>query len=127
MKYLTSFFRYANLPMVKLIIEFGAHVDRRKCKSRIHHHIACWNGRNQIYGLLLDHGANVNALDLHGCTPLHLTCSFLQRNKDSRLECIKLLLKYGADVNIRNEVGETALERASNWMTDIIPDYSKTR
>ena len=53
---------------------------------------------------LLEHGADVNALDENGDTPLHLVC-----NPDIALT--KLLIGHGADVNLTGGDGETVLYR----------------
>jgi ankyrin repeat protein len=56
--------------------------------------------RLQCVRLLADAGANVNARDGHGNTPLHQTVP---------VEIDEELLKRGADVNARNDDGETPI------------------
>lgn len=52
---------------------------------------------------LLDAGADVNAADDTGCTPLHLAASY------SHVEAVQLLIERGADVNAFSEHDATPL------------------
>ncbi|MEW6110274.1 MAG: ankyrin repeat domain-containing protein [Nitrospirota bacterium] len=54
-------------------------------------------------GTLLDQGADVNAKNKEGETPLMVAA--LER----RLEMVKFLLDRGADINLKDNVGATAL------------------
>src|SRR5262249_39667496 len=63
---------------------------------------------------LLDNGADVNARDGEGNTPLILPSFYASS------ECLELLIEKGADVNSANQAGATPLIRAAT-------DYEKTR
>ncbi|KAK6188909.1 hypothetical protein SNE40_004989 [Patella caerulea] len=60
-------------------------------------------GSTGVIHRLLDVGANINAIDLNGCTPLILAA------KSSHYVVEKLLLSRGADVNIVDERRRSAL------------------
>ena len=58
-------------------------------------------------GMLLRSGAHVDDRDIYGLTALmHALCSRLRRNA---VEVIRLLLGYGANVNMKSQYRETAL------------------
>ena len=55
-----------------------------------------------IMKLLIDYGAEINAGDLDGNSPLHVK-SYGDKNKPSELEAIELLIYYKADIVARNK------------------------
>src|SRR5581483_3693204 len=61
---------------------------------------AVWNDRLEIVRLLLAAGADVNARNARGATPLMRARS---------AEAVRLLLQAGADLAARDEAGSTAL------------------
>lgn len=77
---------------------------------------------------LLDEGANPNQVltslpllickvDTVGNTPLHFACT------GGNLDCIELLLEYGADVNAQNSDGRTPLHRLYSERYDKIAEW----
>ncbi len=65
------------------------------------------NADVSVVRTLLDNGADVNARDAEGNTPLILASFYASP------ECVEILIEKGADVNTANKAGATALIRAS--------------
>ncbi len=64
---------------------------------------------------LLAHGANSNARDAEGDTPLMEAINYFSPSRgvsaaEDSLAIARLLIAHGADVNIRNKVGQSALD-----------------
>ena len=73
-------------------------------------HIAASFGSVECVNILIEKGANINAKDNAGCSPLH---SVLFDQTENTLECIKILIKNGADVNAREQYNCTSLHLAA--------------
>ncbi|KAG8298963.1 Oxysterol-binding protein- protein 1 [Homalodisca vitripennis] len=67
-------------------------------------HLASYFGHKEVVELLLDHGADINAVNDTGDTPLH-KASFIGRE-----DLVLMLLERNADVNIHNGEGLMARE-----------------
>ncbi|XP_014294638.1 putative ankyrin repeat protein RF_0381 [Halyomorpha halys] len=96
----------ANLEGIKLMLHDINDLNvgfSYNCRSVLHHAVSS-NCELVVVEQLIKNGANINARDIFGTTPLHLavTC-----NKAS--EFVPKLLALGADVNARNQSGETPL------------------
>jgi ankyrin repeat protein len=66
--------------------------------------VACsFPGTDNALDFLLNHGADVNAVDSSGSTSLHRHI----KNNNISLETIEKLLRHGADPRIKNNSGQT--------------------
>ncbi|NOT68393.1 MAG: hypothetical protein HOP04_08730 [Methylophilaceae bacterium] len=95
--------------LVELMLAKGARVDGdvSKCVCETPLHSAIAERHTEIAELLINRGANVNALNRSNRTPLH----FLARDvKDKKLA--ELMISQGADVNAKDKYGETAYDFA---------------
>jgi hypothetical protein len=72
-------------------------------------HKACSRGDKMttFCDLIHDYGDNVNLLDNHGQTPLHMACL-----SSASIETVEMLMMYGADITAKNDDGETPAELA---------------
>lgn len=96
-------------------IQQGTSVNVRDHLDRTPLHYAALVGNHRIMKLLISLGADVNAVDVYGKTPVGLSakCSV----KDCRL--VKdMLINAGADLTIRDKQGKTALH--TSFETDSI-------
>jgi ankyrin repeat protein len=68
-------------------------------------------GSVELIRELLQGGANVNAKDVRGMTPLMLAVA----SETQDVKVVKLLLDAGADVSVKSAAGETALDWANKY------------
>ncbi len=113
--------RSANTGLVTLLLSRGADIA---VKERTHGanalHLASTKGQDDILELVLcskqfaasasgnDHGL-VDVTDGHGLTPLWIVCTAPDA-KGRRAECIKLLTRHHADVDVKNSDGDSLLQ-----------------
>ena len=147
---------YGNVELATLLIKYGARVDHSDdfCRTALHFAIGYGDLEDKCSEVcmilakikrctstaetLLSAGADVNALDEDGASPLYLACErgkaefielLLSRGANPNTETVnkypllvacearnndvvKLLLEYSADVNVRDGSGRTALHLA---------------
>ena len=81
-------------------------IDSADCDGDTPLHVMVWRKDRYAVNVLIEAGANVNAVGDMSETPLHIAVG------QEDLPIIEALLKVGARTNIRSEFHETAAERA---------------
>ena len=76
-------------------------------------HSAAFSGMPQISRAFLDHGANVNAKNKQGRTPLHQVARGEYNFEEHGVSIARLLLERGADVHAQDNDHNTALHSAA--------------
>jgi len=82
---------------------------------------AAFASRVEMVQLLLAHGANVNARDSYGRTPLMCACgaeAYGTERRRKRERVIRLLISRGAEIDAKDKFGHTALSDAV-WDSDM--------
>jgi tetratricopeptide (TPR) repeat protein len=107
-----------NLEMVKLLVENGADINIRMYRGFTPLMGALSMRQHGVVRYLLSRNASVNMADCRGETPLmHAVGSMTTQ------EIIELLIAKGADVNARNDNGESVLQKASSAAAKILRNY----
>lgn len=92
----------------KLIVEKGADVNATSGEPGMSPlHAAVFIESPTMVEYLIAHGANVNAKDRNGNTPLHHVNDAANYARTASPQISNLLIAKGADVNISNNKGET--------------------
>ena len=100
-----------DLSLLQAMLQHGANVLAHSGNKLTAMHGAAELQRWRTIDLLLQHGANVNVQDAEGISPLMIACNQV----DTTAAGAHLLLRYGADPNLKNRVGRTALFFAVVW------------
>lgn len=92
-----------NLEIIQTLLDSGADATEKNAMGRtVLHYISSNYDFNRVVPLLVAHGANINAKDNSGATPLHLAVQSLGGR-------IKELIDMGADVDACDGSGRTPL------------------
>jgi ankyrin repeat protein len=135
------------LPAAKLLIEKGADINARTLVGDSSISLAVWKDATDTAKLLIDHGVDFSRADTFGDIVLidavrngnvALTRAFLDKNiavdhqnkkglnalmcaaSGNHAECAKLLLEAKANPTLKDEQGETALDKAKASSNDSI-------
>lgn len=96
--------RGGDLVRLRLEIASGGDIDAADpTTSRNALHWAANEGKTEAIAVLLEAGADVNATERTGMTPLTLA------SKEGRVEAVAALLAAGADANVRDQIGGSPL------------------
>ena len=100
-----------HLDVAGLLMRRKARVDLKNQDGETALHIAAFYGQMQLAQLLLDHYGNVyiDEMRLDGWTPLMIAV------KNGDLDVAQLLINHNADIDMRNQTGETALHVAASY------------
>jgi ankyrin repeat protein len=114
---------YGHEEAAKLLLAKGADPNlaaRNAMKVRAIH-AASASGSLSIVRALLEAGADVNALQEKGFTPLHEAAA------TGKLELLRLLLDHGANAELQTEDGKSALDLARDEKEDAIVELLTRR
>jgi len=92
-----------HLALVKKLVERDADVNKTGWTAL---HYAASGGHLQVIDFLLENSAYIDAESPNGTTPLMMAAMY------GNPESVKLLIQAGADLNVKNMVGMTALDFA---------------
>ena len=92
-----------HLALVKKLVERDADVNKTGWTAL---HYAASGGHLQVIDFLLENSAYIDAESPNGTTPLMMAAMY------GSPESVKLLIQAGADLNVKNMVGMTALDFA---------------
>ncbi|XP_034529661.1 myotrophin [Notolabrus celidotus] len=96
-----------DLEEVKAKMVTAEDVNRTLDGGRKPLHYAADYNQSDVALYLLSKGADINATDKHGFTPLICACY------ESNVACVKVLLEKGADKDLRAPDGASAFEAAA--------------
>jgi ankyrin len=100
--------------VAQLLLERGADMNTRRKDQQTPLHLACYFGNVEIVRLLLDHGADPEAItEGDGEKPLHKVSYGEYRSQEDGVLVAQLLLDRSADVNTRRKDDWTPLHVAS--------------
>jgi uncharacterized protein len=111
------------LSVVTVLLDKGASVSLRARSGATALHDAALGGNPAVIDLLLDRGADINAREIEtGATPLMLAASLNQ------LDAVAELLKHGANLELRDRDGQSALDHARDAESvDIVALLKKSK
>ncbi|QJT94912.1 ankyrin repeat domain-containing protein [Wolbachia endosymbiont of Diaphorina citri] len=116
-----------NLDIIRFLLDEGADIESQDKDNKKPLHLAVDANRLSVVKLLLDRGANVNVTDMYGKTPLDLATEedvievlekaqldqgLLINARDGNLDKVKDLIAQGADLETKDNNGNTALHNA---------------
>jgi ankyrin len=101
--------------VTQLLLDRGADVNTQRNDHQTPLHLSSYYGNVEIVHLLLDHGADLEAIAAGegGEKPLHQVSYGEYRSQEDGVRVTHLLLDHGADVNTRREDHQTPLHLAS--------------
>jgi uncharacterized protein len=108
--------------VAQILIEGGISINLRNNDGGTALHMASRTGNEHIANVLIQSGLGINLQNSDGDTVLHIACrneyqaywkSLLERRSITEA-LVEALVRAGADLEVRNKKGETALLPAAN-------------
>ncbi|EGV00120.1 ankyrin repeat-containing protein [Mycoplasmopsis columbina SF7] len=105
---------------LEVLFNHGVSLIRKNSQGQTPLHIAAEKGMQECVELLCEKGAKVNVKDLNGNTPLNLVVSRygVFSEKDNYDKVAKILINNEANINEKNDYGESPLEFALKYLSN---------
>ena len=103
--------RCGDLEMVQVLLDCGVDINSQSESRNTPLDYGSQDGhRNdaRVARLLIAHGADPNARNMRGYTPLHRASEY------GRIEIVRLLIEHGANVEVKDDEGRTPLDVATS-------------
>ncbi len=94
------------------LLELGADIDVRSSKGKTALHCVAKAGFLKVINVLMENGANIDAVDNNGETPLYEAIRSTIKNREKQRAALEALLTKGANPNAENRRGLTPLQAA---------------
>ena len=116
------------IKMLKILLDYGANPNQREPDTeKTPIMVAVYFAPSECVQLLIEKGADVNAVDVYGRTALMNVASF--DDDDNKLAIARLLIEHGANVNAVSKKRETALSFAkqsgNHRMVQLLKEYGE--
>ena len=102
-----------NIDAINVLLRAGAdpNISDATCNTCLHQAVRAGCNK-QVLQVVIDHGADVNAVNNEGTSALLVACDIGQR------ECVNVLLRAGADTTIADVSDDTCLHKVLNRECD---------
>ena len=99
--------------VTEILIKYGHDVNIENRSGETPLHSAASIHSYKIIDLLLRYKADPYKRDIYGQTPAHTLFRYpLKENEGEIIECVKVFMRYGYDINTPDKLGETLLHKA---------------
>ena len=100
--------RYGNTKIVRYLVRLPeVELSDRDVDNDTALHLAAKGNHTDVAQVLIDAGADIDAVNNFGCSPLHSACA------SGALSIVKMLVRAGAEVHATNDKGRTCLHLAA--------------